>query len=436
MKELFLEKMKNKNGITLIALIITIIVLLILAGVALATLTGEESIIGNAENAVGQYNNSVIKEQQLLNEIEKYFQNYLEGGNPPEDPTDSPAPTPSVNEDGLATENVTIKPDQNSDLQITIPAGFAPAILKGSNSTQSLPGQDGSVASIMPADQWNNITSDQINKGIVIVDDAITYDGGNPSGTVPDFNEYVWVPIPDTNNFKSTAWTTPYGWDVNGNWVSGTGVTHSIAIAPTTDEEKQNRFWDDSTITEYTNMVASIEHYKGFYIGRYEASQGTGDVAQSKRNRFPWLSVSQTEAITACTNNTKTPNMHLIYGIEWDSTLNWLIGNATISSSTAGTTKTMELSDIQTDSRSWGNYSNSTGDANTNSGWRIDTGTSEYWKANNIYDIAGNVEEWTQEKYSTETRRASRGGTYGDNNPVAHRNNYPVSNAYNGLRVP
>ena len=55
--------------------------LLILAGVALATLTGQGNIIGNAENAVGKYNNSVAEEQQLLNEIEKHFQNYLEGGN-------------------------------------------------------------------------------------------------------------------------------------------------------------------------------------------------------------------------------------------------------------------------------------------------------------------------------------------------------------------
>ncbi len=62
----------------MIALIITIIVLLILAGVALATLTGQGNIIGNAGNAVGKYNNSVTAEQQLLNEIEKHFQNYLE----------------------------------------------------------------------------------------------------------------------------------------------------------------------------------------------------------------------------------------------------------------------------------------------------------------------------------------------------------------------
>ena len=59
--------------------------LLILAGVALATLTGQGNIIGNAENAVGKYNNSEASEQQLLNEIEKYFQNYLEGENVEED---------------------------------------------------------------------------------------------------------------------------------------------------------------------------------------------------------------------------------------------------------------------------------------------------------------------------------------------------------------
>ena len=123
--------------------------LLILAGVALATLTGQGNIIGNAENAVGKYNNSVASEQQLLNEIEKYFQNYLEGGNGDNPPTPpDPVETPEVNESGLAIENTTIKPDPDSDIQITIPAGFAPAIL-ATGTTQSGPGEDGSVASIM-----------------------------------------------------------------------------------------------------------------------------------------------------------------------------------------------------------------------------------------------------------------------------------------------
>ena len=66
--------MKITNGITLIALVITIIVLLILAGVTLATLTEQGNIIGNAENAVEKYKNSVVGEQILLNRIEKYFE--------------------------------------------------------------------------------------------------------------------------------------------------------------------------------------------------------------------------------------------------------------------------------------------------------------------------------------------------------------------------
>ena len=411
--------------------------LLILAGVALATLTGQGNIIGNAENAVGKYNNSVADEQQFLNEIEKYFQNYLEGGNGGNPPTPpDPVEPPEVNEDGLATENTTIKPDPNSEIQITIPAGFAPAIL-ATGTTQSLPGKDGSVASIMPYEQWNNITTEDINKGIVIVDNAITYDGGNPSGTTPDFNEYVWVPIPNfEEDFRQTAWNGPCYAGGHQN------DEHPIIQNPANDTDKQNKFWDDFTTQEYQDMIASVEHYKGFYIGRYEASQGENNIAQSKRNVSTWTVVPQTTAITACTNNTKTPNMHLIYGIEWDSTLNWLIGNATISSSVPGETKTMTIDDIQTDSRSWGNYSDSTGDAATEP-WeaytRQNTGTSEYWKANNIYDLAGNVSEWTQEKYSTGTNRAFRGGDYnngGDEYLVAIRVDINESvSGYNG-RVP
>ena len=409
--------------------------LLILAGVALATLTGQGNIIGNAENAVDKYNNSVAGEQQFLNEIEKYFQNYLEGGNGGNPPT-LPEPTGPVDEEGLATENVTIKPDENSNVQIVIPAGFGPAIL-ATGTTQSGPRDDGRVVSIMPYEQWDSITIEDINKGIVIVDNAITYDGGQPTGTIPDFNEYVWIPIPNfEEDFKQTAWTTQYGYDANGDWVSGTVVTHPIAINPANDTEKQNRYWDDSTTQEYQDMLDSVQHYKGFYIGRYEASQGASDTAQSKRNISPWKSLPQTEAITACTKNTTIANMHLIYGVEWDSVLNWLKDNATISSSNTGETKTMDIYDIQTNSSSWGNYNNATGDA-ASEPWEQNalqnTGASEYWKANNIYDLAGNVDEWTQEKYSTGTDRAYRGGYCGFDggySPTAYRN-YGVESGSN-----
>ena len=49
--------------------------LLILAGVSISTFTGQESILDNTKNAVGKYNNSVIREQEMLNEISEYIKN-------------------------------------------------------------------------------------------------------------------------------------------------------------------------------------------------------------------------------------------------------------------------------------------------------------------------------------------------------------------------
>ena len=67
--------MKKQRGITLIALIITIIVLLILAGVALNSIFGQGSLIGNAQNAVDEYNKKVEEEKLALEQIEEYIKN-------------------------------------------------------------------------------------------------------------------------------------------------------------------------------------------------------------------------------------------------------------------------------------------------------------------------------------------------------------------------
>ena len=81
--------------------------------------------------------------------------------------------------------------------------------------------------------------------------------------------------------------------------------------------------------------------------------------------------------------------------------------------------------DIQRNSVNWGNYFNSEGGAKENSGDIQPGGTNECWKVNNIYNLAGNVREWTQEKYSTGTSCAYRAGNYTDlgiDYPAACRN--------------
>lgn len=69
--------LKGQKGITLVALVITIIVLLLLAGVALATLSGQGNIIGNAENAVNQYQNTAGADQNIINAVDEMLQKYL-----------------------------------------------------------------------------------------------------------------------------------------------------------------------------------------------------------------------------------------------------------------------------------------------------------------------------------------------------------------------
>ncbi len=383
-------KVKETKGITLIALVITIVVLLILAGVVIATLNGNDNIIKNANTAVGIYNEKVNEEHGILDTLEEKLKEYTKGGssNPttPEEP-ETPPTTPTVDSNGLATKKETIIPDEenNPNLQIVIPAGFAPAILQ-TGTTQSLPGEDGSVKNKMPASQWNNITAENINKGIVVVD--------------ADGNEFVWIPITDSSKFARTAW-------IVGEWDE-----------PEADELAEtstlNAYWEDKTTDEYKNMVTSVNNHKGFYVARYEASANSdSSKAQSKRGATTWINISQTDAITKSANYNSTLHSHLMYGIEWDSVLNWLNGNATISSSTKGQTKPMELADLQTNSRSWGNYDGSTGSAATGED-SSNTGKSEYWKANNIYDLAGNVYEMTQEKYSTEDKIVHRGGGFID----------------------
>ena len=109
----------------------------------------------------------------------------------------------------------------------------------------------------------------------------------------------------------------------------------------------------------------------------------------------------------------------MIWGCQWDVTCDFIANK--------GEQKSI------TDSRTWGNYNDSEGDAKvivtengteTNKyGTKQNTGYSEYWKANNIYDLAGNCWEWTQEANYTNCR-ASRGSNCnfsGSSDPASSR---------------
>ena len=108
----------------------------------------------------------------------------------------------------------------------------------------------------------------------------------------------------------------------------------------------------------------------------------------------------------------------LLTGKAWDTTCHWIEDSL----------KSINESASLTDSRYYGNYKNSLAPANENSGTKRAAGFSENWKTKNIYDLAGNVWEWTSEANSS--RFIRRGGSCscdGSGVPVSCRIDNDVS---------
>ena len=155
--------------------------------------------------------------------------------------------------------------------------------------------------------------------------------------------------------------------------------------------------------SDYEEMIASLEKYKGFYIGRYELTangEKTG-ATQTCENGKNWYTLYKNCTTLAVGSKVKT---RMIWGLQWDATCNWLSNSDSAYSIT--------------DSSTWGNHKDNTADGH---GSKQNTGFSENWKANNIYDFAGNCWEFIQEADDTYFR-ASRGGSYGD-----YGSGYPAS---------
>ena len=158
--------------------------------------------------------------------------------------------------------------------------------------------------------------------------------------------------------------------------------------------------------SDYEEMIASLEKYKGFYIGRYELT-ANGEKTGATQTDVNWYTLyANCKKWAKEGSKVKT---RMIWGLQWDATCNWL----------ANSDPRYSIKD----SSAWGNYSNNTADGH---GTEQNTGFSENWKANNIYDCAGNCDEFTQEA-DFASYRAYRGGGYdvrGSSFPACTRISY------------
>ena len=413
-------KIKKQSGITVVALVVTIVVLLILAGVSINLVLGENGLISNAKEARDKTKSAEVNEKTQM--------------------------------------------DSASDF-----------IAEAVNNTE-LP-QTNETKPYMPGDSFTKVDGTNLANGLTIQDS--------------DGNQYVWVEVPMTEEVYPTAklGITEFN-DEAYTKIENDLHTYTATYRNNTsfrDEwyEDTNNSTDWYTSNQYTEqkqkMLKSVYQNGGFWVGRYEAglteennrtSHTTPTIKpQSKESLFPYIYITRTEAkklaeMVTYTKNKTTYKGSLMFGVQWDLVLKFFENKKL-------NTDEGIISKLNSDSKEIGNYIDSTykinrgkyAKYNSISIWNkytenstglvndcekipdsnailLTTGAVDKNSIMNIYDIAGNVWEWTLEYAISDSRFtcASRGGYYthtGADYPASYRNNYNVSGNVNnvGFRI-
>ena len=482
MKNKLKEQLKTNKGITLIALVITIIVLLILAGVTIATLTGDNGILTKAQNAKTQNDKATVKEKvdlaiaasldetgKISLEQLKTNLNNVDGINPiKEDLTDSSFPL-EVTVDGT---KVTIKKDNNGKYSTSV--GESTGSSGGGQEEEQISDHSEVVVPTITAtgNLANKPNIKEVREGNIPIPQGYNYIKGDKIGgaVITDAatgvgktgNEFVWVPVDTLSNMAVPTSGTDanentnyrgvlYDWktDATGNtacdWsADSTSFREPANLSDSTDGDEANSSkiegWSSTLYQEeYNKMVKSVSEYGGFYIGRYEMSiNATSKNAESKygatsanasdTDTNQWYGLynrAKTYAAEKNSDNTENASQKvvssMIWGSQYDAMLKWMKGNKINVTSSSPT----DLS-IGTTSK---NTTRVTGGANNGQ-------TVSKDKLSNIYDLLGNNFEWTQEAYSTDYR-GYRGGNYAFSNAPSDRGDYyPTSTySYSGSRL-
>ena len=166
----------------------------------------------------------------------------------------------------------------------------------------------------------------------------------------------------------------------------------------------------------FTEKLASLKKYGGFYISRYNLSKPPLEKWRSIKNAIPYLITCRKQDLIYKINDELRhfeKDFRVIHscppgGEEYDSILEWFIESGS-----------RTFAEIAEDSTGWGNFLNA---EKTNGGVRK-TGSEEKWCTNKIYDFAGNLAEFTTERFqlSDYTFRGGSASEKGDKLPVAYR---------------
>ena len=414
-----MRKTKGKNGITLMALVITIIILLILAGIAISTLT-QTGLFSKAQEAKQKTEEKTEEENTTLNEYEKWIAKYENNGYKGQPITN--VDTSKTNPEGAMPKGATVI-EGNGDEGI---------VIKDSNDNEWVWVE---VPKTIFTAAKNNTDYTNIKK------DLVSY----------------------SEKYREGAQEQKRYWD--DEWYSGCGIE---------TKEKYEEMYNKMLSSVYTNGGFWISRYEAGIAGtntdatsdeirnvRYSHSDITNDspkaVSQADRIPYNYVYCSEAQTLASAMSTYSNKTSSLLFGIQWDLACKFIETKANLPEK-----------DIKTDSTIWGNYKNcsitltrgryNVSPADSSSVWKkfsvdtnyyvtksqissnesytqlLTTGASEDAKKMNIYDFAGNMWEWTLEKtFKNNYPCANRGGSFvysGSDYPASYRDAYSIIDSY------
>ena len=381
MKRTKQQNQKFNQGITLVALVVTIVVLLILSSVSLNLVLGDNGIIVKAKEAAETTAAAQEKEAMERNLLEKELENSL--STPAVEPTDG----------------------------VKIPTGFYYV--------------GGTKAS-----------------GIVISDnknDKNKYRNQKVVGTDLLGNQYVWIPCTTDSSssdlqYARTEWGVEVDGDDNSRAIKDE-LTLTDASVTYSDADTANGINADVSkeiVAQIKAEKASVAQYGGYYIGRYEVGRNS-DTAVVKYNQTPYASITWSTAYGLAKKiiTNSEVNSYLCSSYAWDTAVNFIQNNSTAknyATSIEGFNGNWNPQAVKDPS---GNVIKPAGTSQ-----QLNTGLTTQFC--NIFDMGGNEAEFTTElNPGTSETVVLRGGRYNGSTPAGDRWDNISGDAYigNGFRA-
>ena len=301
------KRLKSKKGVTLVALVVTIVILIILATVSINATLGDSGLLKQAQKAKDMTTNAVKTEEDEMNEVLAEFANLME-------------------------EDKEITPPETDNSYLDSALAVAPKLSDGMVPVKWNEEKQNWVKTTKEDSQWYNYAEKKW-ANVVLTPTSGEKEGKDATGTVDVFNEDGT--LNENSAYSMLVWIPRYAYQITSKYHQGGTDAGNINIVfiDTKNQNKDKTKTYNETYPKYeagTGMEDYVVHpafnygetkLPGFWVGKYETSNtncdttastgeynGTDRIVTIKPNVTSWRGITVSNIFTVCINLNKEQN--------------------------------------------------------------------------------------------------------------------------------